>query len=142
MVSASTIETINLISDINIEYNIKLMIMVSMWLYMAFSFWLSFKIDGDKFFIRMFRLFNRVIPLPYLVFAPLFTFFLLRTVEFEGLYILMTSFYTIFLVVWFSLGIVALWEYALHILGFKITPKTVWKQAGSKNPFGDPFLKK
>lgn len=142
MVSAATLETINLITDINIEYNIKLMIMVSMWLYMAFVFWLSTKIDGDRLFIKIWRLFSRVIPLPYLVFAPLFSFFLLRGAEFEVLYTLMLSFYSVFLTIWFALFLVALYEYLVHMLGFKVTPKTVWKMAGSKKPFSDPFLEK
>lgn len=142
MVSANTIDTINLVTDINIEYNIKLFLMIAMWLYFAFVFWLSFKFDGDRLFIKIWRLFSRVIPVPYLVFAPMFIFFLLRTVEFEILYVLMMAFYSIFLVIWFVLFLIAMWEYALHILGFRITPKKMVQLAGAKDPFKDPFLKK
>lgn len=142
MVSASTLEIINLTTDININYNIKLFLMIAMWLYFVFVVWCSFKVDGDRFFIKMWRLISRVIAVPYLVFAPMFIFFLLRTVEFEGLYLYMMGFYSVFLVVWFALFLVAIYEYGIYILGFKLTPKVIFEQLSSKTPFHEDFVKK
>lgn len=142
MVTNSTIELINTVSDINIEYNIKLYIMVAMWLYFAFIFWFSFKFDGDRLFIKAWRIISRFISLPYLVFSPMFTFFLLRTVEFETLYIYMISFYGTFLVVWFVLFILALWEFGSYLLGFNITPERMVNEMSAKTPFSDPFIER
>ncbi len=142
MVTNSTVELINLVTDINIEYNIKMFIMVSMWLYFAFIFWFSFRFDGDRFFIKIWRLLSRFISIPYLVFAPMFTFFLLRTVVFETLYLYMLGFYTIFLSIWFLLALLALGEFYTYMIGIKMTPDRVLKDFSAKTPFSEDFIER
>lgn len=142
MVTNSTLELINTVTDINIEYNIKLYLMVAMWLYFAFVFWFSFKFDGDRFFVKAWRIISRFIALPYLVFAPMFTFFLLRTVIFETLYVYMIAFYGIFLTVWLLLFIAAIAEFSLYMLDIKLTPKRFVKELGAKTPFSEDFIER
>lgn len=142
MVSNSTVELVNLVADVNIEYNIKLFIMISMWIYFAFVFWFSFKFNGDRLFVKIWRIISRLVSIPYLVFAPLFIFFLLRTVEFEILYNYMLWFYGIFLFLWFVLFLLAIYEYATYIIGIDITPSRIVKEFGSKTPFSEDFIER
>lgn len=115
---------INHAKDVEIEYNIKILILLIMFIYALGSFWLASKWNVDKFYCKFVRKFLLQIPFGiFLFFFPLFSIFLLRGISYESLYMLMMSFYGYSLVILLIAGKLGIFEFAGQLLGLKYTPK-------------------
>ena len=115
---------INHLKDVEFEFNIKLLIIISMFCYSLFAFWLANKWNVDRFYCQIIRKFLLQIPFgAFIIFFPLFSLFLLRELSYETLYMLMISFYTYAFVVLLIAGKLGLFELAAQLLGIKYSPK-------------------
>ncbi len=124
MVSQVTIDTINLVKDIDINYNIKIFILFVLLVYFIAMFWISFKVEIDTYWWFMTRFIIRFITIPYIFFFPLFAYFLLREVSYEVLYLYMLGIYSVFLVVITLMFKVGFGEFMLKLMGLEnIGPK-------------------
>ena len=128
MVNETTLDIVNHAKDLEFEYNIKLLIIITLYVYaivMLWLSWLSFKVDLDWFWWTILRIIFRVVGLAWIFFLPLFYLMLLRNVSFEVLYLYMVGVYTIAISVVTILFFFGFAEFALRLLGFPISPKRV-----------------
>jgi hypothetical protein len=130
-----SIALINYAKDIDIEFNIKILLLVLTYIYCIAVIWLTFKWDKDKHYIKLIK--NFLIRLPMmtiLFFAPLYTIILFRTVSWEVYYGLMISFYSYSFIILMIAAKLGMFEYILTLLGFKYSPRELkYTQTAKKN---------
>lgn len=120
MVYNETISLINYAKDLEIEYNLKLFLLLLTLVYITVSLYLSYKWETDKYFVKVIK--NFLINLPFTVilfFYPLFSIFLLRGASWELFYSLIVAFYGYSLVILTIAGYLGMFEYAAELLGIK-----------------------
>lgn len=119
-----SIQLANHIKDVEIEYNIKLFIIFSIFIYSIVAFWLVSKWDTDRFYAKIVKVFLLQMPFGVLsIFIPLFSIFLLRDLSYERLYMLMVAFYSYSFIILMIAGKIGLFEIGADLLGFKFSPK-------------------
>ena len=125
MVNETTIDIVNHAKDLEFEYNIKLLIIITLYVYAIVMLWMSFKVDLDWFWWTILRIIFRVVGLAWIFFLPLFYILLLSSASYEILYLYMIGIYTVAISVVTLLFFFGFAEFALRIFGFPISPKRV-----------------
>jgi len=125
MVTNTTIDTINLIKDIDFEYNIKLILILTFYVYAILMLYLSFRIQLDWFWWKIVKILFRVVGWSWIFFLPLFWLLLLRTVSFEVVYLYMIGYYTIAIGVITILFMLGFAEFGARLLGFDVKPSRI-----------------
>lgn len=123
MVTNTTLETINYIKDVEIEYNIKIIIMCLAFIYALTLIWFSNKWKMDELWTQIIRWFLMRIPsFVILVFMPLFTIYLWRTASWELVYGLMIAYYSYAFVVILIAGKLGMFTFMMKMLGMNTKP--------------------
>lgn len=123
MVSETTIETINYIKDIEIEYNIKLIILCLACIYSLIFIYISFKWERDELWTKIIKIYLLRLPsIVILLGVPLFTIYLWRTASWEVVYTLLIAYYTYAFVVLLVAGKLGLFTWAFKLLGINTKP--------------------
>ncbi len=125
-----SITLINYAKDIDFEYNIKIILICTMYAYAILMLYLSFKVDLDWFWWKIVKVLFRVVGWAWIFFLPLFWLLLLRTASFEIIYLYLVGFYTIALSVFVGLSFLMGAEFIGRMFGFDIKPSRI--QMGSK----------
>ena len=126
MLSNTTIEQINYIKDLDYEYNVKLAILGIAFCYSLFFLWLDYKWDKDKYYAKMIKVWIFRLPsYVFIAFLPMFIIFLLRTLSWTELYLILWIYYSYVLFILFWAGMVGGWEVMLELLGIKLKPSTM-----------------
>jgi len=96
----STTEIINFTKDIDFEYNIKLFILGILFIYSVALLWFSYKWKPEELYQKLFKMLVLQIPQAvYLIFLPLMTIYLFRSVSWESIYLPLVVFFTYVLTV-------------------------------------------
>ncbi len=96
----STTEIINFTKDIDFEYNIKLFILGILFIYSVALLWFSYKWKPEELYQKLFKMLVLQIPQAvYLIFFPLMTIYLFRSVSWESIYLPLVVFFTYVLTV-------------------------------------------
>ena len=123
MVTNTTLETINYIKDVEIEYNIKIIIMCLAFIYALTLIWFSNKWKMDELWTQIIKWFLMRIPsFVILVFMPLFTIYLWRTASWELVYGLMIAYYSYAFVVILIAGKLGMFTFMMKMLGMNTKP--------------------
>jgi len=123
MVTNTTLETINYIKDVEIEYNIKIIIMCLAFIYALTLIWFSNKWKMDELWTQVIKWFLMRIPsFVILVFMPLFTIYLWRTASWELVYGLMIAYYSYAFVVILIAGKLGMFTFMMKMLGMNTKP--------------------
>jgi len=120
VLNQTTIDTLNYTQDLTTEYNIKFWILALLFIYCVGSLWLSYRWKTEYNWQNFLKYFLLKIPSAILLFLfPFFTIYLLRTVSWETLYMLMIPLYSYYLIVILIGGKLGFFEWAWTLLGFK-----------------------
>lgn len=136
MVSQATLDAIAYAKDIDIEFNMKLLILGSIMLYSLFFLWWSFKLSNDKGWVVLCKyLFMRGLTIPYIAFFPFALMMMYRQISLEGILSIMLLYYNILffvgMVIFFFFGM----EWILGFLGIKDLGKILTNKIGKTNVF-------
>ena len=114
----ATIETINYTKDLEIEYNIKLLLLGLLFIYSLGLLYLSNKWETDQLWQTIIKWFIMRIPSTiYLFFFPFFMIFLFRTASWEIIYRLMIAYFTYLFIVIMLAGKLGLFTLLANLLG-------------------------
>lgn len=125
MVSQSTIDAINYTKDLDYAHEIKILLIITFFIYALLMLWLSFKVDINWYWWKIAVVILRVTGFAWITFLPLFWLLLLRTASFEILYNYMLGFYTIFFGFITLLFITGFAEFGLRLMGIDVSPKNI-----------------
>ena len=127
-----TIQTIQYVQDIQIEYNIKVYLIVFFLIYSIVMLYLSFKWKQEYIWEQVIIYFLMRIPtVIILFFSPLYVIYMFRTVSWEVLYILLITIYSYAFVVIMIAGTLGMFTYFMKMFGLdegfkKIELKRKW----------------
>jgi len=110
-----TIELINYSKDLDIDYNIKLYLIIFFIILSIFLIWYSNKIERNTDINNLLFYLSRYISIIIIVFIPLYFFLLLRSVDSNLLLVITIGFYTIVLI---GSSLIFLW-FAVEYFLFK-----------------------
>jgi len=114
----TTIEAINYTKDLDIEYNIKLLLLGLLFIYSLGLLYLSNKWETDQLWQTIIKWFIMRIPSTiYLFFFPFFMIFLFRTASWEIIYRLMIAYFTYLFIVLMLAGKLGLFTLLANLLG-------------------------
>ena len=114
----TTIEAINYTKDLDIEYNIKLLLLGLLFIYSLGLLYLSNKWETDQLWQTIIKWFvMRIPPTIYLFFFPFFMIFLFRTASWEIIYRLMIAYFTYLFIVLMLAGKLGLFTLLANLLG-------------------------
>lgn len=123
MVSNTTIETINYVKDIDIEFNMKIIMLFFTCVYCLVFIYLSFKWERDELWTKIIKIYLMRIPsFIILLLMPLMTIYLWRTASWEVLYALLIAYYSYAIVIILVAGKLGLFTWAFHLLGINTKP--------------------
>ena len=123
MVSNTTIETINYIKDIEIEYNIKFILLCLISIYCLVFIYISYKWEREDLWAKIIQLYLMRIPsCVILFFMPLTVIYLWRTASWELLYTLLIAYYSYAIVIILIAGKLGLFMWAFKLLGINTKP--------------------
>jgi len=95
-INPDTLELINYIKDVEFEFNMKLLLICTIFLWCVWAWWFSYKIEINSAWKLITRnIIMRAMTLPYLFFSPMLIGFLYRGVAFEKLFIFLLVIYGI-----------------------------------------------
>ena len=118
MVSDTTIETINYVKDIDIEYNIKLIIICFACIYSLILIFISLRWEEKELWTKIIKIYIMQIPsIMALIFMPLFSIYLWRTASWELLYTIMIAYYSYLFVIMLIAGNLGFFTWAFNLLG-------------------------
>lgn len=120
----TTIETINYVKDLDIEFNIKIILLSMLFIYSTILIYFSFKWDTDQLWQTIIKYFIMRIPSTiFLFFSPFFTIFLFRSASWEIIYGLMIPYFIYIFVVGLLAGKLGLFTMLANLLGIDTTVK-------------------
>jgi hypothetical protein len=125
MVRQTTIDTINYVKDLDYNHEIKILLIITFFIYALIMLWLSFKVEINWFWWKIAVVILRVTGFAWITFLPLFWLLLLRGASFEILYNYMLGFYTIFFGFVTLLFITGFAELGLRFMGIDVSPKNI-----------------
>jgi len=122
MLTNTTVETINYIKDIEIEYNIKLLIMCVSFIYLVTLIIISSKWKSDDLWVYVIRIWMFRIPsIVILFFSILFPLYLFREISWEAITTLVVAYYSYLIVIGGVAGKLGMFTWAAKLIG--INPK-------------------
>ena len=111
-------EAINYAKDIDIEYNIKMILLGMLFLYSTILIYFSFKWETDQLWQTIIKYFVMRIPSTiFLFFSPFFSIFLFRSASWELIYGLMIPYFTYLFIVLLVAGKLGLFTLLANLLG-------------------------
>jgi hypothetical protein len=120
----TTIETINYTKDLDIEYNIKLIIFGALFLYSCVALFAAHKWEADELYKKIIKIFiMQIPPSMFLFFFPLFSIYLFRTVSWEVIYGFMIALFSYFMIVFLLAGKLGLFTMLANLLGIETKVK-------------------
>lgn len=133
MVSQNTIDTINYVKDIDIEFNTKLIVMFLLLAYSCFFLWLSFRLENKKAWVVVTKYIGmRGMTIPYIFFMPFNLLLMYRGASLEAIFKIMLMYYSVIFV-----GIVLVFtlfgsEWILSFFGINNLGEILTTKIGSK----------
>lgn len=122
MLTNTTVETINYIKDVEIEYNIKLLMMCISCVYFIALIIISYKWDNDDLWAKVIKLWMFRFPsITILFFSVLFPLYLFRGISWEAIYTLIIAYYSYIIVIGGVAGKLGMLTFAAKLIG--INPK-------------------
>lgn len=115
-----TIQVLNYAKDLDINYNVKLIILCFVVVYSVALIWLSFKWESEDLWVQVVQW--AIMRLPsfiFLFFSPLYVIYLWRTASYNMLYALMGTYYSYVFVVLLVAGNLGMFSFMLKMFGFK-----------------------
>lgn len=133
MVSNSTMEAINYAKDLDIQFDMKLLILTVILIYMVFLVWWSTRIPNTKGWIVLTKfIVMRGFTIPYIVFYPFALMMLFRQVSIEGIFNIMLVYYnSLFItavVIFYFFGL----EWVLGFFGVKNLGEILTMKLGNR----------
>jgi len=121
-----TITIINYAKDLDIEYNIKLFLLLLTFIYSVGAWWLAYKWETDRYYGIIIK--NYLLKIPFgviLFFYPLLSIMLFRTLSWEVFYGFMIAFYTYAIIVLFISAKLGIFEFAADMFGIRSKTKKI-----------------
>lgn len=125
-ITNSTADILNYAQDLQIEYNIKIILLAILFIYSAILLYFSFNWEGEELWKKVIKIFIMQIPSAlFLFFFPFYTLFLLRGASWEILYTLMIAYFSyVFIVIMIS-GQLGLFTLLANLIGFDTSIKKI-----------------
>ena len=118
VISNTTTEAINYAKDIDIEYNIKIILLGMLFLYSVILIYLSYKWELNELWVILMKwLIMRIPSIIFLFFSPFFTIFLFRSASWELIYSLMISYFSYIMIVLMIVGNFGMFTFFANLLG-------------------------